>query len=85
MMYELTMKGIGGSSEAHRVYFSTANKDKDPKKMTTESGYSNPNSDMDTQEELSLSALGNSLRQIDRNMSRIKSLDVVQQLQAGLF
>jgi len=37
------------------------------------------NSDKDSQ------ILAESFKTIDRNMARIRSLDVVQQLQAGLF
>jgi hypothetical protein len=82
MMYDLTMKagGLGNSTidisatAVAKAVLSTAIKT-----------HSKDSKDSGSQAELDLTAMGDSLRKIDRNMKRIRSLDVVQQLEAGVF
>lgn len=76
-MYNLTMKPSATGANMQRVLFGSSNPKKEPKPTSNHGSLES--------EDMGLSSLGCSLRQIDRNMSRIKSLDVVQQLQAGLF
>ena len=92
MMYNLTMKTakpseVAGPSTGSNVIRSTTttitstNTIKSAN-ITTKSGAS---ADSEGEKDLDLTPLGDSLRKIDRNMTRLRGLDVVQQLEAGVF